>query len=109
MSFYNSEYIEPNALGYTIYTKSNCIYCTKAKEFFDNKKDIDLIINCDGYISKNKEAFLAFIKNKAGREYRTFPMIFHDGKFVGGFTELKPYYDKMNAFLCFENENLHVL
>lgn len=97
MSF-NCEFIEPNALGYTIYTKSNCIYCTKAKEFVSHIKDIELTVDCDGYLAKNKEAFLAFIKLAAGKEHRTFPIIFHDGQFVGGFTEMKTYYDKLHAF-----------
>jgi glutaredoxin len=44
-------------------------------------------INCDDYLSQDKEYFLNFIKEKAGREFKTFPMVFCDGKFVGGFVE----------------------
>ena len=42
--------------------------------------------------------FLEFIKNQIGHEYKTFPIIFHNGKFIGGYTELNTYIDKENAF-----------
>ena len=41
-------------------------------------------------------------KNKANKEYKTFPMVFNDGKFIGGFTETQDY---VNKFLCFTNDN----
>jgi hypothetical protein len=47
------------------------------------------MINCDEYLLEDREGFLAFIKERAGKEYKTFPMVFADGKFLGGFSETK--------------------
>jgi hypothetical protein len=41
------------------------------------------------FLVSQKEEFLAFIAAKAGTSYKTFPMVFHNGKFVGGFTETR--------------------
>ena len=43
--------------------------------------------NCDVFLEKDKPAFLEFIKGKAGKEYKTFPMVFLHGVFIGGFTD----------------------
>ena len=85
------EYELPSKINYTVYSKSGCSFCTKAKNLLVNES-ID-VIDCDDYLLDNKMAFLDFMKRLIGREYRTFPMIFDkEGKFVGGFTELKASY-----------------
>jgi glutaredoxin len=57
-----------------------------------------LLVDCDDYLVENKEDFLLFIQQMAGKEYKTFPMIFHNGNFLGGFTDTKEYYEKQSAF-----------
>ena len=94
------EYIEPTQDGYTIYSKSGCHFCTKAKQLLKsgNEKNV-LLVDCDEYLFEDKQDFLNFIKDKNnGIEYKTFPMIFHKGKFIGGFKELETYYNKEKAF-----------
>lgn len=86
----------PAEQGYTIYTKSLCSYCVKSKTLL--KTEPFTMIDCDEYIIDDKEAFLKFIEGLIGKSYRTFPMIFHNGKFLGGYAETKEHYEKVNAF-----------
>uniref|UniRef100_A0A6C0DCG9 Glutaredoxin domain-containing protein n=1 Tax=viral metagenome TaxID=1070528 RepID=A0A6C0DCG9_9ZZZZ len=92
------EFEKPSEVGYTIYSKSRCPFCTKAKVLLEEEPYT--IIDCDMYLvdDTTKQQFLLFIENIIGKEYRTFPMIFKDGEFIGGFTETKVYYDKERAF-----------
>lgn len=91
------EFIFPKKKGYTIYTKKNCSYCEKVKILLNNE-DI-LIIPCDEYLEKDKEEFLLYIEEIAGIPYKTFPMVFLDGKFIGGFTETKKHYIDPSCFV----------
>jgi glutaredoxin len=85
------EYELPSKDNYTIYTKSGCKYCVKAKDLLIN--EVYEVIDCDDYLTNDKEDFLTFMKGIIGREYRTFPMVFDRvGCFIGGFTELKACY-----------------
>jgi glutaredoxin len=77
----------PQQKGYTIYSKSNCSFCVKAKKHFEFEPIEPLIINCDQYLETNRVGFLEFIQELAGREHKTFPMIFKDGIFIGGYED----------------------
>jgi glutaredoxin-related protein len=90
----------PNKTNFTIYTKSNCIYCDKVKLLFDSKNKNYEIINCDKFLENeiNKQEFLEFIKNLTNKEWKTFPIVFHEGEFVGGFNETNIFLEKMDAF-----------
>lgn len=78
---------EPSDKSFTIYSKSNCKYCVLVKSLLDENKIPFIEINCDEYLRQDKQYFLDFIKEKAMRDFKTFPMVFCDGKFVGGFVE----------------------
>jgi glutaredoxin len=95
------EYIEPAANNYTIYTKSGCPNCSKVKKFLESEssKEKPLIVDCDEWLIEDKPAFLEFIREKAGKECKTFPMVFYNGEFIGGFDEIKTYKEKQDAFL----------
>jgi len=88
--------IEPIKNGWIIYTKSNCKYCNLAKELFHEENINIQIINCDNWLIElnKKEYFLNKIKEYVGKEYKTFPMIFKDGQFIGGFKETEQYINK---------------
>lgn len=70
--------------GYTILTKEGCKWCTRAKELIPQAH----LIPCDDLL-KDREGFFLEVDQLTGAEYRTFPMIFYDKKFVGGFKEVK--------------------
>jgi len=89
---------EPFKTGFTVYSKSGCSNCTKVKKLLIEKKAFFVDIDCDDYIIEDKEKFLLFIKERANKEYKTFPMVFNDGNFVGGFTETQDYFNKLLTF-----------
>lgn len=85
----------PNKHMFTIYTKTKCEYCTKAKILLEDNNIEYLSINCDEYLMNNRDDFLCFIKDLTSRDWKTFPIIFNDtGVFVGGFTEMQKYLEK---------------
>jgi len=94
-------FLEPEVGKFTIYSKSGCPNCVKAKTLLKERGIPFVTIDCDEYILENKAEFLQFIEKIALTPCKTFPIIF-DGsnKFVGGFIDLKVY---LNALLVFDD------
>jgi len=84
-------YPTPNATGFTIYTKTNCGYCDKVKSLLTSSGYPYTAILCDDYLKNDKMAFLEFIESIANVPYNTFPMVFHNSNFVGGYTDTMKY------------------
>jgi glutaredoxin len=80
--------------GYTIYSKSNCPACDKTKELLPKAR----FINCDAYLEAADE-FLDFIWSlpSAGTVV-SFPMVFKDGKYIGGYSEISNQFNKDVSF-----------
>jgi glutaredoxin len=95
------EFDEPLTIGFTIYSKSGCHNCNKIKNLLTEKHLFFNEVQCDEYLIEEKEDFLSFIENKIGRSYTTFPMVFYDGKFIGGFNEATEHIEKL--LLSFED------
>lgn len=89
-------FLYPVIKGYTIYTKEKCIFCEKVKKLLETE-DFTLI-SCDDYLVEDRNAFLKFIEKEAKVSYKTFPMVFLNGTFVGGFTETKKQYEQSKKF-----------
>jgi glutaredoxin len=89
------EFEKPLKSGFTIYSKSGCPNCTKAKALLKSKNLLFKVIDCDEYIIENKETFLLFIISLTNKEVKTFPIIFYDGKFVGGYNETVKFVDDL--------------
>ena len=92
------EFLGPVADGFTVYTKKNCRYCHQLGDLLArDAADVPVIwIAADGYIADGgakKARFLDFIDGLVGGgiKHRTFPMVFMDGKFVGGFSETEEF------------------
>jgi len=84
--------------NFTIYSKSGCINCRKVKDLL-KKNNIEYeIIDCDDYLLENKDIFLSFIQSYSVTEWKIFPMVFHNGKFIGGYEETFKYLDKLTSF-----------
>jgi len=92
-------------LNYTIYTKPKCSFCDKAKDLLKDMSPAPIWIDSTPYLAteSSKNLFLQFIQDSAKlpAPYKTFPMIFCNGRFVGGFTEAKIFHEQ-NTFMLKE-------
>ena len=84
--------IPPLSIGYTIYSKPDCVYCDKAKQLIKDAKEIS--------IEKDYPSFLEFIRPYTQKDYRMFPMIFFDGDFIGGFEEARLHREGLRSYDC---------
>ena len=73
----------PQEEGFSVYTKDNCKFCLMVKELIPEAS----YINTEPFLEDKKEEFLSFIERLVGKPHRTFPMVFYNGAFVGGFIE----------------------
>ena len=89
----------PNLGGYTIYTKRDCIFCDKVKELLHNEKIF--LVECDEF---DRELFLEFIDKLTPYSHRTFPYVFKDNVFIGGFTETERYKEANDKSLAFYDD-----
>ena len=72
----------------TIYSKNNCVYCTKAKNLVKN-------LGLD-YTEKMMESFESVDKmlEDIGKQVRQMPQIKIDGELIGGYNQLVEYFEK---------------
>jgi glutaredoxin len=89
---------KPAVHDFTIYSKSGCINCRKVKDLLKTKNKKWIIIDCDDYLLEDKQLFLTFIQKYSTIEWKTFPMVFHNEKFIGGIEETKDYLEKIIDF-----------
>ena len=85
------KYKKPSVANYTIYSISNCKYCVMAKAHIkQNTKMKCTTIKCDKFIEscRERDNFYKFIRQYTVIPYVHFPMIFKNGKFIGGVKEL---------------------
>lgn len=85
------KYKKPSNTDYTIYTMSKCKYCVMAKEHIKDKSVSKCVnVNCDKFLKtcRERDNFFQFMKQHTIIPYFYFPMIFKNGKFIGGLKEL---------------------
>ena len=83
---------------FLVYSKSDCKFCDLTKQLLlDEGYNYEIII-CDNYLKDDRDEFLKRMEEKIGHEYKTFPMIFHKDKFVGGYKELVKKVEEMSCF-----------
>jgi glutaredoxin len=95
------EFEKPSDTGFTIYSKSGCPNCSNVKKLLKDKNLLFNVVDCDDYVIEDRDNFLLFIKNLSEKEVKQFPVIFYEGKFVGGYNETKEYINKL--ILSFED------
>jgi len=88
---------EVSKQGWTIFTKNNCSYCKKVKALIPDGH----VIESDTFLAENRDVFLAIVDELIGTEYRKFPMVFLDKRFIGGYTETKKYLDDTFSMVDF--------
>jgi len=85
-----AKYKKPTKANYTVYSISNCKYCVMAKDHLKKKATKCTTVQCDKYLAscRERDNFYKFMKEHTVIPYMHFPMIFKNGKFVGGLKEL---------------------
>lgn len=75
-----------------IYSKENCDYCVKAKMLLKSKG-----INYEEYSVdiKSTEDIERVKKELKIDDFKTVPQISIDGKYIGGYDELRKYFNKI--------------
>lgn len=76
-------------MTFIIYTKSQCENCNKAKKILEKEKTI--IFNCDQMLKNNRDEFIKSMELKTRRPFKTFPAIFIDDNYLGGYEDLASY------------------
>ena len=89
---------QPDEEKITIYSKSGCVNCVRVKKLLKENNIDFIIIDCDELLLENKTMFLQFIEQLIGKEYKTFPMVFLNKTFIGGFKETEEYFSKILDF-----------
>ena len=92
------EFIMPLKHQFTVYSKSDCPYCADIKSLLKDKNIVFTIIDCDDYLKNFRMEFLQFIRELTNKDWRTFPMIFDNQYFIGGFNDTKEYLEKILYF-----------
>lgn len=87
------------SIQYTIFTKSQCKYCSDIKILMDREnEDVEYIL-CDEMINTNRECFIKSIKQIINVENVTFPIVFYQGEYIGGYDD----YKEMVKQRCFDD------
>lgn len=74
-----------------VYSKENCSYCTRAKMLLLSK-DIDYE---EHVVDTTSQSDIDKVKKELGIDnFKTVPQISIDGKYIGGYDDLKKYFDK---------------
>lgn len=80
----------PDEAGYTVYSKTGCVYCDRVKALLEYEQVT--VVDCDSFLLNDREWFLRTMRVLCGRDYQMFPMVFHHGRFLGGYDDTKEYY-----------------
>jgi glutaredoxin len=96
------EYEQPTKNGFFVYSKSNCVFCTHVRhaiiKFVGDKEIEYLTINCDKYLQESRDKFIEFAKYLTRKDKITFPMVFFNGKFIGGCDDTLRYIEFNSEF-----------
>ena len=80
---------------FTVYSINPCPYCIKAKQLLTDNLVQFNVIDCNDFKKNNRDNFLKFIHELTQSDHKTFPIIFHGNKFIGGFDKLTIYYEEI--------------
>lgn len=115
----DATFILPYSNKITVYSKTGCNNCDKVKMLLEdfveseNKNENEnegiilttndfTIVNCDKLLENNKELFIFNVEQIIGKMPWQFPLVFANGKLIGGFKETVRYFDKITLDKAFE-------
>lgn len=80
--------------GYTVYSKRECMWCDRVKELIASKGATYVQVACDDALAANREEFIRIMKERTQLGTIKFPLVFHNGAFVGGYADTKRHLDE---------------
>lgn len=86
-------------VGFTIFMSPNCPYCVdaiKLLKYLNQRTNVSLSIIDFAQFPDNKATVLNFLKNNKHMynfdiNHTTRPIVFYNGKYIGGYNELKNF------------------
>ena len=87
----------PSKKGLTVYTRRGCDYSLRAKSLGEDVPPRTMtFIECDDLFFRDGANlfFAQMCEFTRPRTHRTFPFVFWDGKFIGGYAEMRNKYDE---------------
>lgn len=93
------------SINWLIFTKKGCGYCTKAKNLL---KEHNIVFTETEIDSENSYTIYAQI-DKYTNKYRYFPIIFNNGKFIGGYSELEKLNLNDKIIECYSKNDIDTI
>ena len=94
---------------YKVFTKPNCVYCTKAKALLDSLnipfEEYKLSTSMQGG-DGDYEVTIEQMFEMIGKQVRSMPQIMSDDKHIGGYTDLREHFINEGK-LNFKGETIH--
>jgi len=87
----------PKKTGFVIYSKNECIFCSKVKMMLEECSLDFNEIKCDKYILDDKSSFLSFMSEISMKIINTFPIVFYNNNFIGGYNETAKFVEKLQV------------
>jgi glutaredoxin len=81
------EFALPSEVGYTIYSKSGCKFCTKLKNIFKSNQIPFTLIDCDDYLVEDRDNFILFMKQYMKKSIVSFPILFNNKTCIGNYNK----------------------
>jgi glutaredoxin len=82
----------PDALGYTLFSKHACVLCDKMKTVLLARNIPFTLAQCDDLLQGDtREPFIEHLKTLSNQAKIMFPLVFHNGCYIGGFADARKY------------------
>ena len=92
---------------YKVFTKPNCVYCTKAKALLDTLNiPFEEYKLSTGIASGDNEVTIEQMFEMIGKQVRSMPQIMSGDKLIGGYTDLREHFINEGK-LNFKGEIIH--
>ena len=85
---------KPQKKGFTVYGRAGCPYCDRTVELLKTSGERFKYFQRER-LEASRYQFHEDLAKYIGNYGKTFPLIFYNGKFIGGYSELKKSMDRL--------------
>jgi glutaredoxin len=69
---------------FIVHTRSKCVYCVRVRAALSQHGHEYKEVDYTEELEQNREKVIYKLRQLTGRDKITFPLVFHDDKFIGG-------------------------